>query len=161
MPNHESDQRFMSMAIDKARQAIADLQAPFAAAIVIDGQLAALECNRAYETSDPTAHSEVLAIRTACTERQQEYLTGATIYCTCEPSPLGFCAIMESGISRVVYGATIGDAALHGFEQIPVFAAQLKALARSKVELVPEFRRDECIALFDEYAAVATDERDA
>jgi guanine deaminase len=161
MSHHDLDQRFMSLAIDKARQAIADLQAPFAAAIVIDGELAALECNRVHETSDPTAHSEILAIRNACTERQVDSLPGATIYCTCEPSPLGFCAIMEAGIERVVFGATIGDAALHGFQQIPVFAAQLKALARSKVEIEPEYRRDECIALFDEFAAVSTDERDA
>ncbi|CAF1462047.1 unnamed protein product, partial [Didymodactylos carnosus] len=39
-------------------------------------------------TNDPTAHAEIVAIRSACSELKTYHLDGCVIYCSCEPSPM-------------------------------------------------------------------------
>jgi tRNA(Arg) A34 adenosine deaminase TadA len=60
-------------------------------------------------------------------------------------------AIHWSRIDRVVFGATIADAAAAGFHELPVPAAQLAALGRSPLRVEGGVRQAECAALFDEW----------
>jgi tRNA(Arg) A34 adenosine deaminase TadA len=146
------DGQFMKRAIAKGREGIAAGQTPFGACIVRDRQVVACEHNRVWETRDATAHAEVQAIRAACRALDTVDLSGAVIYSTCEPCPMCFSAIHWAKISTIVFGARIADARALGFSELTLPNEVMKREGGSPVELVPGFMRDECLALFQEFA---------
>ena len=148
-----TDEEYMRMAIQKAREGIAADQSPFGACIVRDGQILACEHNVVWRTTDATAHAEVTAIRAACRAVNDVKLTGATIYSTTEPCPMCFAAIHWAGISRIVYGASIADAQRAGFNELAISNFDMKRLGQSPIEIVPALLADEAVALFAEWLA--------
>lgn len=54
---------------------------------------------------DPTAHAEVLALRTACAAAGSERLPGHDLYVTLEPCPMCAAAISFARVARLYYGA--------------------------------------------------------
>jgi tRNA(Arg) A34 adenosine deaminase TadA len=145
----EADRRFMRMALDACRRGVDAGQTPFGACIVNRaGEVVACTHNRVWARTDPCAHAEVETIREACGKVGQIQLKGCTIYSTTEPCPMCFGAIHWTGIERIVYGATVRDAAGYGFNELPISNAQMKEVGASKVELVPNLMRDEALELF-------------
>lgn len=76
-------------------------------AIIIDGknQILAQSGNRKEKQQDPTAHAEVLAIRTASQIRHDWHLSDCTLYVTLEPCSMCAGAIIHARLKQVVYGA--------------------------------------------------------
>ena len=113
---HEGeDGRWMRSAIEAAERGIAAGQTPFGASIVRDGRLVVAAHNVVWATTDITAHAEVNAIRLACRELGTIDLSGCDIFCTCEPCPMCFGAIHWARFDRLVYAASVADAANAGF----------------------------------------------
>lgn len=63
---------------------------------------------------DPSAHAELRTIRLACNKLNSYSLEGHTLYTTCEPCAMCMACILWAGLDRVVYGATLADAARFG-----------------------------------------------
>jgi tRNA(adenine34) deaminase len=96
----------MSLALAEARAAAARGEVPVGAVIVSPtGQVVAVAGNRTCELSDPTAHAEMLAIRSACAVVGSERLTGCDLYVTLEPCPMCAAAISFARIRRLYWGA--------------------------------------------------------
>ncbi len=96
----------MDVALDEARAAGARGEVPVGAVVVApDGRIVARAGNRTRETSDPTAHAEMLAIRAACAALGSERLTGHDLYVTLEPCPMCAAAISFARIRRLYYAA--------------------------------------------------------
>jgi guanine deaminase len=114
-------------------------------------ELDALAHNIVLRASDITAHAEVTAIREACRATRGIDLAGCVIYSTCEPCPMCFSACHWANLDRIVYGATIADAAACGFRELPIPNEQMKRLGKSRIEITPEFLRDEAAELFREW----------
>lgn len=146
-----TDEDFMRLAIDKARDGMRLGQTPFAAAIVKAGELISCAHNIVWATTDITAHAEVTAIREACAALGDVDLSGSTIYSTCEPCPMCFAACHWARIERVVYGADIRDAKVAGFNELPLSNSQFKDLTRIQVEIVPGVLAKEARQLFEEF----------
>ena len=89
-----------------ARQAAEDGEVPVGAVVVRDGTVLAVAHNRPRALRDPTAHAEILAIRTACAAIGDERLTGCDLYVTLEPCPMCAGAISFARIRRLYYGAS-------------------------------------------------------
>jgi len=142
----------MQCAIDKAREGILQGQSPFGACIVLDGKIVACCHNQVWQHNDITAHAEVLALREACKALGTIDLTGALLYSTCEPCPMCFSAIHWAKVSKIFYGASISDAQALGFNELTVSNVQMKDLGGSPVEIVPKWRREDCLRLFQEFA---------
>ncbi len=145
----------MEQAIDAARAGIAAGQSPFGAVIVRsnDGGLVAATHNTVWMTVDPTAHAEVNCLRAAASELKTIDLSGHTMYSTCEPCPMCLAAIHWAKIDRVVFGATIDDAASAGFKELRVAAQTLAELGRSPLIVESGLLQTECARLFDEWHA--------
>ena len=148
LETYMNDADFMRLAIEAALEGIAAGQTPFGAAIVRAGQLVVATHNVVWATTDITAHAEVHAIREACTRLGTIDLNGCTIYSTTEPCPMCFSAIHWSKIGRIVYGASIADAAAAGFRELTISNEQMKKIGGSGVELVPGFMHEECMETF-------------
>lgn len=61
--------------------------------------------NRREVTGDPTAHAEIVALRAAAAASGSWNLAGSTLVVTLEPCVMCAGAILQSHITRVVFGA--------------------------------------------------------
>lgn len=130
---------FMQRAIDLAvHNAGTGKGGPFGALVVRSGQLIAEAVNTVTSDSDPTAHAEVNAIRSACAKLQSFELTGCDLYTSCEPCPMCFGAIYWARLDRVFYAGTRADAAAAGFDD---------ELLYKELEQNPALRRVPMIAV--------------
>src|SRR5437763_13535857 len=150
-----TDTDFMRLAIKKTRDGILNGQSPFGSLIVKGGEVVAVTHNTVWQTTDPTAHAEVNCIRSAAAALKTIFLNGCTLYSTTEPCPMCLSAIHWAKIDRVVFGATIADAAEAGFHELFVAAKDLAALGRSPLVVESGLLRDECAALFAEWKRAA------
>jgi len=145
------ERRFMDRAIREARKNLARPDGgPFGACVVRDGRVVAAARNTVLK-DDATCHAEVNAIRKASKKLGTFDLSGCEIYSTTEPCPMCFGAIHWARIGAVYYGTGIRDAARAGFHELRISNAQMKALGKSKIVLIPGFRRAECLELFDSW----------
>ncbi len=96
----------MDLALSEAHKAAERGEVPVGAVVVnADGQVVAQAGNRTRELNDPSAHAEMLAIRTACAALGAERLTGHDLYVTLEPCPMCAGVISNARIRRLYYGA--------------------------------------------------------
>lgn len=95
----------MSLALDEARAAAAEGEAPVGAVIVCDGAVVARARNARESAADPTAHAELIAIREAAERLGRWRLSDCTLYVTLEPCPMCAGALVNARIGRLVYGA--------------------------------------------------------
>jgi tRNA(Arg) A34 adenosine deaminase TadA len=115
----------MAMAIDKAREGIADGQSAFGAVIVAKGVVVTGTHNTVWRDLDPTAYAELNCIRSAARALGCISLSGCEMYSTCKPRPMCLSASHWSKIDRIAFGATIADGAAAGFCELDADAALL------------------------------------
>ena len=80
-------------------------EVPVAALIVKDNELISKAVNKTESFSDPTAHAEMLAIREAGRILGDWRLKDCTLYTTLEPCSMCTGAILNSRISKLIFGA--------------------------------------------------------
>jgi tRNA(adenine34) deaminase len=95
----------MELALEEARQAGLRGEVPVGAVIVRDGAVVATAGNRPRELADPTAHAEMLAIRSAAAALGGERLGDCDLYVTLEPCAMCAAAISFARIRRLYFGA--------------------------------------------------------
>ena len=100
----ELDMAMMRLALDEAERAATVGEVPIAAVIYEGDHVLALAHNRRELDADPTAHAEILALRQAAAARSVWRLEGCTIAVTLEPCPMCAGALVNSRISRLIYG---------------------------------------------------------
>lgn len=120
----QADTHWMDVALTEAEAAAARGEVPVGAVLVgpTRGEMLASAGNTIIEAKDPTAHAEMLVIRSAAQRLGNERLVGATLYVTLEPCAMCAGAISFARIKRLVYAAQDpkGGAIAHGpkyFEQ--------------------------------------------
>lgn len=95
----------MELALALAEEAAAQGEAPVGAVIVEGDTVLAVERNRMRALADPTAHAEMLAIRTALAARGTGRLDGCDLYVTLEPCAMCAGAIAHTRLRRVYFAA--------------------------------------------------------
>ena len=101
----EKDIFFMSEALRLAEEAYEKGDVPVGAVIVKNGEIISKACNRREQDSSAIAHAEILAIEDACKKLGGWRLDDCVLYVTLEPCPMCSGAIINSRISKVVFGA--------------------------------------------------------
>ena len=142
------DEKFMRLAIEKARQGIKNGQTPFGVCITKGEEVISCVHNIVWESTDITAHAEVHAIREACKKLNTIDLTGCVIYSTCEPCPMCFSACHWAKISKIIHGARIEDAKELGFSELTISNEKIKKWGDSTIEIVGDVLREENLELF-------------
>ena len=96
---------YMRLAIEEAKKAFFDDEIPVGAIVVKDGKIIGYGHNNRVHDKKISSHAEINAIEMAEESEGTVVLEGATIYSTLEPCPMCSYAIIDSHISRLVYGA--------------------------------------------------------
>jgi tRNA(adenine34) deaminase len=103
--SREDDERFMRLALDQARACGAHGDVPVGAVVVRDGEVLAAAGNAREQLGDPTAHAEMLALRSAAGRAGSWRLEGCSLVVTLEPCAMCAGAVVLSRVDRVVFGA--------------------------------------------------------
>lgn len=98
---------YMQAALAQARLAAQAGEVPVGA-VMVDGagNIIAATHNLVESACDPTAHAELLAIRSACEILKSARLPECDLYVTLEPCAMCAQAIAHARIRRVYYGAS-------------------------------------------------------
>ncbi len=95
----------MRLALEEADRAASHGDVPVGAVVVDQaGHELARGRNRRELDRDPTAHAEVLALRSAARALDRWRLSGCTLYVTVEPCAMCAGALVSARIDRLVYG---------------------------------------------------------
>src|SRR5690348_13877643 len=94
---------FLREAIALARANVQKGGRPFGAVIVRNGEIIARGVNEILSTNDPTAHAELMAIRSASQKLGSPHLHGCAVYASGHPCPMCMAAMYMAGIREVYY----------------------------------------------------------
>jgi tRNA(adenine34) deaminase len=102
-----SDEHWMLEALSEADRAPIHGDVPVGCVIVgADGIELARDHNRREERADPTAHAELLALRSAAAGAGHWRLEGCSVFVTLEPCPMCAGALVNARVRRVIFGAS-------------------------------------------------------
>jgi tRNA(adenine34) deaminase len=144
----ETDEQFMRLALLEAEKARELHEVPIGAVIVdANGEILAAASNRTIVDSDPTAHAEILALRTAARSIGNYRLTGCALYSTIEPCVMCAGALVNARITRLVFGAH--DERFGGVET--KFRLCDSDELNHRMEIVSSVLADECRTMMQDF----------
>jgi tRNA(adenine34) deaminase len=144
----QNNEELMRLAIDVARIAPQTGDIPVGAIVInSDGVVIGRGFNEREANNDPTAHAEIVAIRSAADRLQKPRLDGCTLIVTLEPCAMCAGAIAQSRISKVIYGAWDEKAGAAG----SVWDVLRDPRSIFKVEVVAGILENECAGLLTEF----------
>jgi tRNA(adenine34) deaminase len=144
----QNNDELMCLALDVARIAPQTGDVPVGAIIVnSEGVVVGKGFNEREANNDPTAHAEVVAIRSAASRLQKSRLDGCTLIVTLEPCAMCAGAIAQSRISKVIYGAWDEKAGAVG----SVWDVLRDPRSIFKVEVVAGVLEQECAELLTDF----------
>ena len=95
----------MKVAINEAHRALKKGEVPIGAALIdADHQVLAASHNQTVTLKDPTAHAEILALRSAAAKIGNYRLLNTILYVTVEPCPMCMGAAIHARVSQVIFG---------------------------------------------------------
>lgn len=101
-----ADVDWMRLALAQAAQAQQLGEVPVGAVLIdAQGELLSTGFNRTIIDHDPTAHAEIVALRSGAQKVQNYRLPGASLYVTLEPCAMCLGAMMHARLARVIFGA--------------------------------------------------------
>lgn len=134
------NQFFMGFALAEAQRARDIGEVPIGAIVVVDKQIVGSGHNQPIRRKDPTAHAEILALRSAAQRIGNYRLTNATLYVTIEPCAMCAGAMVNARVKHLVYGATeIRAGAVHS-----VFQICTNSSLNHRIEVTSGVRVKEC-----------------
>lgn len=95
----------MRAALLLAHEAAANGEVPVGAVVVKEGAIIGRGYNQPIATHDPSAHAEVIALRTAAQQLGNYRLVGCSLYVTLEPCCMCVGAMLHARIGQVIFGA--------------------------------------------------------
>ena len=141
---------FMARAIELSRDSVKSNGGPFGCVIVKNDEIIAEGANEVTKSNDPTAHAEIVTIRSACEKLNTFDLKDCEIFTSCEPCPMCLSAIYWSHINKIYYGNTRLDAAKIGFDDNFIYQELNLNLKKRKIPL-QQINKNEAIKAFEEW----------
>lgn len=136
-------EEIMRLAMEEAELSVKQGQGPFAV-VVVDpiGAIIWKDHDRQKEQTDPTAHSEVNAIRYLCKKLHTMSLRGYSFYTTSEPCPTCMTCMIKAQVSNNYYGAKTEVSA-----SLPLPAEMIASYAKKyPITVTGGILAEECLA---------------
>ncbi len=99
----ELDASFMHLALQQAELAQNEGEVPVGAVVTLQDKVIGVGHNKTITNQDPSAHAEIVALRSAAQALGNHRLTGATLYVTLEPCVMCAGAILQARIAKLVF----------------------------------------------------------
>ena len=95
-------EKWMEVALQEARQAASEGEVPVGAVVVLGDEVISRDHNRCIQLSDPTAHAEILALRTAGRALENYRLNEVSVFITMEPFAMCAGALVWARVLEVL-----------------------------------------------------------
>lgn len=95
----------MRLALEQAKKAAGAGEVPVGAVLVQDNQVIGSGFNQPIMLNDPSAHAEMMAIRSAAQTLKNYRIPESTLYVTLEPCAMCCGMMLHARVKRVVFGA--------------------------------------------------------
>ena len=138
----------MKRAIELSIESVKNGGGPFGSVIVKDNNIVGEGSNRVTSSNDPTAHGEIVAIRSACKKLNNFSLNGCELYSTCEPCPMCLSAIYWARINKIYYANTRDDAGKIDFDDSLIYSEFQKKINERKIPMI-QMMRNEALEAFE------------
>lgn len=102
---HADDNSFMRLALQQAELAQSLGEVPVGAIAVAGGEVIGAGHNRLIVDHDPTAHAEMVALRSTGFVKQNYRLSEVTLYVTLEPCAMCAGAMIHARVQTLVFAA--------------------------------------------------------
>ena len=102
---NKTDQFWMSITIELAKQAGESGEVPVGVVLIIDDKVISKGRNQSIELNDPSAHAEIQALREAGSKIGNYRLNRSKIYVTIEPCTMCIGALVHARIEKLIFGA--------------------------------------------------------
>ncbi len=113
------DDFWMEEALLAAQEARQMGEVPVGAVVILEGRIIGRGSNRNLLESDPSAHAEIVALRSAGIAIGNHRLIGCELFATIEPCAMCAGAMVHSRLKRLVFGADDPKAgAVHSVMQV-------------------------------------------
>ena len=132
----------MERAIALSIESVKSGGGPFGSVIVKDDKIISEGMNRVTINNDPTAHGEIVAIRSACKNLNNFRLKDCELYTSCEPCPLCLSAIYWARIDKIYYANTRNDAQKIDFDDSFVYSELTKKINQRKIPMIQLMREE-------------------
>lgn len=139
-PNKEIMQRAINLAISKYKEggyAVASI-------IVRDDEIIAEAFTTINRDQDPTCHAEINAIKIAANKLRSKSLENCYLYSTFEPCPMCTSAAIWARMKGIVFGASMEDETDKCPQRIKINCSKVIEKGTPKLELYPDFMREDC-----------------
>ena len=94
--------------------------------------------------NDPTAHAEIMTIRSACQKLNTYDLSNYVLFSSCEPCPMCLSACYWANINKIYYANTRQDAAEINFDDSFIYDEISKDISDRSIEII---KMDNCDAI--------------
>jgi tRNA(adenine34) deaminase len=139
-PNSE----VMMRAIELARKGFQESGQATAAVVVKGSNIIAEDFTSVMRDKDSTCHAEMNAIRAAMKNLGHKRLEECYLYATFEPCPMCTSAAIWAKMKGIIYGASREDHNEYYTWRVNIPAQEVVNRSEPKLELYPEFMRNEC-----------------
>ena len=143
----EQNVKYMQMALEEAKLAALEDEVPVGCIIVKDDKVIAKAHNLREINHDPFGHAETLAIKKASEVLNDWQLVNCELYVTVEPCIMCAGAIIQSRISKVIYGAPDLKGGAFGGSINVLGAANIN----HRPEIIPGVLEKECTEIIKNY----------
>lgn len=134
---------WMREALLEAEKAGEKGEVPVGALLLINDKIVAREHNSCIHLHDPTAHAEILALRSAAHSMKNYRLPGSILVVTIEPCAMCVGAAIHARVEKVIYGAPDSKAgAIHSN-----FGLATAPQLNHRIEALPGILEGECSSL--------------
>ena len=140
------EEKFMKEALKEALKALKKDEVPVGCVIVKDNKIVGRGYDKRESTNDPSAHSEIIAIRKSAKKLGDWRLENCDLYVTLEPCAMCLGASILARIRRIIYGAENPK-----FGAISSVVNLLNYKWNHKIKIVSRILKDECSEILKEY----------
>ena len=137
----------MEAALRLARHAAASGEVPVGALVVQGERILGEGYNQPIAVHDPSAHAEIMAMRTAAHALGNYRLENCTLYVTLEPCVMCMGALINARVARLVFGAWDAKAGACG----SILDLSRETRLNHKIDVFGGVRSEECGALLKDF----------